>query len=74
MATLLVQTGVGRRQQSQTVMPVSIIQLLQYSEESGPLQVFGLLVGLVKVVGQVFLQASAAQEATLTSWTKQLCI
>ena len=34
-------------------MPVTILQLLNYTEESGPFQVYGLVVGLLKIMGQV---------------------
>jgi hypothetical protein len=53
---LVLKDGKGRRQPSQTIVPVSILQLIQYSEDSGPLEVCGVVVGLVKVIGQVAKQ------------------
>lgn len=47
------QNPVGRRSKLLNVVPMQILDLVQQSEEDGPLSVQGQEVGFVKIVGQV---------------------
>lgn len=48
-----------RRSKNQNVVPMQILDLVQHSEEDGPLTFGGQDVGMVKVVGQVLVPIAA---------------
>ena len=46
--------GPSRRQKVHNVVPMQVLDLVQYNQEDGPLTVCGLEVVLVKVIGKVW--------------------
>ena len=53
-----------RRSQLQNIVPMQIVDLVQHCEEEGPLNAFGVNVGMIRIVGQVGIYFSSQRIST----------